>query len=192
MKRAFGAIPRGRAPAAAEVAPARPARVAVTSGAGSPPEIVLGFRTANLPVKDIAALDLLAAVLARGDGARLQRELVRNRQLADGVRPFSYRARDVGLVAFAVTPAPAGSPRRRRRRWTSCCGPRWSRPPPTSSRRRAPPWRATSVGRGGGARAARRLGFAMAITGDADDARHYRDAIRSVGPTELRAIATRS
>ena len=57
VKRAFGAIPRGRAPAAAAVAPARPARVAVTAGAGSPPEIVLGFRTANLPVKDIAALD---------------------------------------------------------------------------------------------------------------------------------------
>ena len=51
----------------------------------------------------------------------------------------------------------------------------------------------SDVGRAGeGALArARRLGFATAITGDADDARHYLDAVRSVGPTELRAIATR-
>src|SRR4029079_15770670 len=94
-----------RAGSPADAASGTPRRGTVTTG-GVPPEIIVGFRTKELPAKRAAALDLLAAVLARGDGARMQREIVRNRRLADGVRPFSFRSRDAGLVAFAVTPAP--------------------------------------------------------------------------------------
>ena len=50
-------------------------------------------------MKDAAALDLLAAVLARGDGARMPREIVRNRQLAAAVRAFSFRSRERGWSA---------------------------------------------------------------------------------------------
>ncbi len=190
VKRAFGAIPRGRAPVAAEGVPAPRARVTVTSGAGAPPEIVLGFRTAKLGVKEVAALDLLAAVLARGEGARLPRELVRNRQLADGVRPFSFRSREAGLLAVALTPAP--------RRIAPAVEAALdlllraalepASPDELEAARAALESDLARAGEGPLARA-RRLGFAAAITRDSDDPRQYLEAIRTAGPAELQEIA---
>jgi predicted Zn-dependent peptidase len=63
VERTFGALPRGRAGSPSEAVPGTPRRVTVTGG-GGPAEILVGFRTKDLPVKRAAALDLLAAVLA--------------------------------------------------------------------------------------------------------------------------------
>jgi zinc protease len=190
VKRAFGAIPRGRAPAAPAPAPAPPARVTVISGPGAPPEVVLGFRTANLGVKEIAALDLLAAVLARGDGARLPREIVRNRQLADGVRPFSFRSRDAGLVAFAVTPAPRRIAQAAEAALDLLL--RAAFEPAAADEieaaRAALESDLARAGEGPLARA-RRLGFAAAIARDRDDPKQYLETIRTVGPAQLQEIA---
>jgi zinc protease len=190
VERAFGGIPRGRDPGAAAIAPDAPRRVAVAGGGGGPAEIVIGFRTGKLGVKDAAALDLLAALLARGDGARMQREVVRNRQLADGVRAFSFRSRDAGLVAFAVTPAP--------RRVAEAVGAvidlalRAAFEPPVPDElegaRAALQSDLARAGEGPQGRA-RRLGFGAAIVGDADDARRYAAAIESLGPSELQKTA---
>jgi len=189
VERTFGALPRGRAGSPADAASGTPRRVTVTSG-GGPAEIIVGFRTKELPAKRAAALDLLAAVLARGDGARMQREIVRNRRLADGVRPFSFRSRDAGLVAFAVTPAP--------RRIAEAAEATLD----LALRAALEPVRADELeearaalesdlaraGEGPAARA-RRLGFAAAIARDVDDGKQYVETIQSIGPAELQQIA---
>jgi zinc protease len=190
VERAFGSIPRGREAPAAAIAPGTPRRVAVAGGGGGPAEIVVGFRTGKLPVKDVAALDLLAAVLGRGDGARMPREIVRNRQLADAVRAFSFRSSGAGLVAFAVTPAS--------RRIAEAAGAvvdlalRAALEPVSPGELDD----ARAVLQGDLARAgegpqgrARRLGFATAIMRDADDGKRYQDAIDSLGPAELQKAA---
>jgi zinc protease len=190
VRRAFGAIPRGRAGAAAALVPGKPGHVTLTSGGRSPAEMVVGFRSKKLSVKEVAALDLLAAVLARGEGARMPREIVRNRQLADGVRPFSFRARDAGLVGFAVTPAP--------RRLAEAAAAvldvalRAASEPATADELEG----ARAALQGDVARAgdgplgrARRLGFAAAIARDSDDEKEYLETIARIGPDELQQIA---
>ncbi|HEY7376829.1 MAG TPA: pitrilysin family protein, partial [Polyangia bacterium] len=195
VARAFGAIAArgsGARPAdAARGSIAGPsARVTVTAGPGLPPEIILGFRTPALSARDAAALDLLAALLARGDGARLQRDVVRNRQLADGVRPFSFRSRDAGLVAFAITPAP--------RRIAQASEAvldlvlRAAREPATDdeieSARAALESDLARAGEGPLARA-RRLGFAAAIARDHEDGKRYLETLRTIGAAELQQFA---
>jgi zinc protease len=190
VRRAFGAIPRGRAGAVAAPAPAKPARVTLTSGGRSPAELIVGFRTKKLPVKDVAALDLLAAVLARGQGARMPREIVRSRQLADNVRPFSFRSRDGGLVAFAVTPAP--------RRLADAAAAALdialraaSEPATADELEGARAALQSDVARAGDGPLgrARRLGFAATIARDSDDEKEYLETIASIGPDELQQIA---
>src|SRR5204863_6018687 len=193
VKRAFGTIPPGRRAPAPDSVPGKTARVTVTTGGGSPPEIVVGFRTGGLATKEIAALDLLAAVLARGEGARLQRELVRNRQLADGVRPFSFRTRDAGLAAFAVTPAPRRIAQAAEA--TVDLALRAALDPATTEEiaaaRAALESDLARAGEGPLARA-RRLGFAAAIARDPDEETRYLEAIRSAGAAELQEAAARS
>jgi len=189
VERTFGAFPRGRAGSPSEAVPGTPRRVTVTGG-GGPAEILVGFRTKDLPVKRAAALDLLAAVLARGEGARMQREIVRNRRLADGVRPFSFRSRDAGLVAFAVTPAP-----RRIAEATEATldlALRAAREPVRADEleeaRAALESDLARAGEGPAARA-RRLGFAASIARDVDDGKKYLETIETIGPAELQQIA---
>jgi zinc protease len=190
VRRTFGAVPRGRAGSVAAAAPARSPRVTLTTGGRSPAELVVGFRTKKLPVKDVAALDLLAAVLARGEGARMPREIVRDRQLADGLRPFSFRSRDAGLVAFAVTPAP--------RRLAEAAAAtldvalRAATEPATPDELEAARAALQSdVARAGDGPLgrARRLGFGAAIARDSDDEKEYLETIASIGPDELQQIA---
>ena len=180
VEHAFGGIPRGRASGGAGIVPGAPRRVAVAGGGGGPAEVIVGFRTGKLGVKDVAALDLLAALLARGRGARMQREVVRNRQLADGVRAFSFRSRDAGLVAFAVTPAP--------RRIAEAAGAvidlalraalEPAVPDELEDARAALQGDLARAGEGPQGRA-RRLGFSAAIAHDAEDARSYQAAIET-------------
>ena len=190
VESAFGAIPRGRDAAAAAGAAGTPRKVAVTAGGTAPAEVIVGFRTGKLAVKDVATVDLLAAVLARGEGARMQRELVRNRQVADGVRPFSFRSREAGLVAFAVTPAP----RRIAPAATAAVdiALRAALEPVTPDElvdaRAALQSDLARAGDGPLARA-RRLGFAAVIARDDNDGAAYLEAIDSVGPAELQQAA---
>jgi predicted Zn-dependent peptidase len=195
VARAFGAIPaRGNGARPAEAARGRisgpPARVTVAAGSGLPPEIIIGFRTPALSARDAAALDLLAAVLARGDGARLQRDVVRNRQVADGVRPFSFRSRDAGLVAFAITPAPRRIGQAAEAALDLVL--RAAREPATDdeieSARAALESDLARAGEGPLARA-RRLGFAAAIARDHEDGKRYLETIRTIGASELQQFA---
>ena len=168
------------------------AAVSVTSGSGSPPEIVVGFRSSDqLEAPEAAALDLWAAVLARGEGSRMQRELVRNRQLAVAVRPISFRSRDGGLWAFAVTPAPR---RIAEAAEAAVAIALESRLVPAGDDEMAAARAAlesdlAQAGEGPAARA-RRLGFASVIARDATERRRYLEAIRAAGPGDLRS-ATR-
>jgi zinc protease len=194
VERAFGGIALPGRPQRADGGrgkmAASPARVAVTAGPGSPSEVIVGFRTPALSARDAAALDLLAAVLARGDGSRMQRDVVRNRQLADAVRPFSFRSREAGLVAFSVTP----SPRRiaQAAEATLDLALRAATEPATAAEiegaRAAVESDLARAGEGPLARA-RRLGFAAAIAGGADDAREYLETIRRIGAGELQQFA---
>jgi zinc protease len=195
IKRTFGAIPSRRAGAGAVERgkiPASAARVTVTSGPGlgSPAEIIVGFRTPELSARDAAALDLLAAVLARGDAARMQRDIVRNRQLADGVRPFSFRSREAGLVAFAVTPAPRRIAQAAEATvdlaLRAALEP--ANPDEIESARAALESDLARAGEGPLARA-RRLGFAAAIARDSDDPKRYLETVRTIGSAELQDIA---
>src|SRR5262252_10755215 len=197
VKRAFGAInpPSGSRAQPAEAAPRGKlpvtwSHVATTIGAGLAPEIIVGFRTPALSARDAAALDLLGAVLARGDGARMQRDVVRNRQLADGVRPFSFRSREAGLVAFAVTPAPRRIAQAAEA--TLELALRAAVEPVTEDEieaaRAALESDLARAGDGLAARA-RRLGFASAIARARDDAETYLEAVRTLGPDELQKVA---
>lgn len=192
VARAFAAIPRGRAPAASESASGKPRRVTIAPGGGSPAEIVLGFSTGDIAVKDVAALDLIAALLARGEGSRLGRELVRNRQLADGVRPFSFRSRDNGLVALAVTPAPRRIAQAAETALDLAL--RAGLEPPNddelAAARAALESDVARAGEGPQARA-RQLGFATVIARDADYTKEYLETIRTIGADDLRQIAAR-
>jgi predicted Zn-dependent peptidase len=120
----------------------------------------------------------------------MQREIVRNRRLADGVRPFSFRSRDAGLVAFAVTPAP-----RRIAEATEATldlALRAAREPVRADEleeaRAALESDLARAGEGPAARA-RRLGFAASIARDVDDGKKYLETIETIGPAELQQIA---
>jgi zinc protease len=195
-ERAFGAIPGGSKPtvvARGKVQAMDGLAVSVTAGSGSPAEIVLGFRSSDqLEAPEAAALDLWAAVLARGEGSRMQRELVRNRQLAAAVRPISFRSRDGGLWAFAVTPAPHRIAEAAAAAVAIALESRLvlAGDDEIAVARAALESDLAQAGEGPAARA-RRLGFASVIARDATERRRYLEAIRTAGPGELKS-ATRA
>jgi zinc protease len=193
VQRAFGGMGAGGHARPAESgrgALAHPkAGISLAAGPG-PAEIVVGFRTPPLSAHDAAALDMLAAVLARGDGSRLQREVVRNRQVADAVRPFSFRSRDAGLVGFAVTPAPRRIAQAAEAALDVIL--RAAFEPATADEiegARAAVESDLARGGDGPPARARRLGFAAAIVRDPDDTKRYLEALRTVGADELRQLA---
>ena len=160
--------------------------------AARPPALVLGFRTPALRAEDAAALDLLAAILARDEAGRLPRELVRNRQLADGVRPFTFHSRQGGLVALAVTPAPHRLAEAAEA--AADLALRLAYEPPTAeevARARTAVESDLAHREEGVLGRARRLGFAAAIARDRDFAEHYREELDRLGPAELQAAATK-
>jgi zinc protease len=111
---AFAGLPGvARLPLPRPVAPVPDTpRATVVAGDVRDARLSLGFRIPALADEDLPAVDLLAAVLARGDGARLtgfgpparlSGELVHNRQLASDVRASVWSSRDGGLVSLEVT-----------------------------------------------------------------------------------------
>ena len=69
--------------------------------------MALGFRVAAPRPEDLAALDLIAALLTRGSDARLARELADNRQVVTAVHGLTFRTRGAALLELILAPAPA-------------------------------------------------------------------------------------
>jgi len=107
LARAFAAVPAGLpAPAADPGGRAPIAPMSQVAVAPSPDgALALGFRVVPAGPEQVAALDLLAAVLARGDEARLSRELVDNAQVARSVHALTFRSRAGAMLELIVTPA---------------------------------------------------------------------------------------
>jgi zinc protease len=112
VARAFAAVPAGSAPPAPDpggrgtIAPA----AAVAASASSPDgALALGIRAVPADPAQAAALDLLGAVLARGDEARLPRELIDNRQVATAVHALTFRSRAGAMLELVVSPGPQRS-----------------------------------------------------------------------------------
>jgi zinc protease len=108
VARLFAAVPRGRPAAEATVAPSSPSapHALVSTVAGLEAGVAVGFRVAAPRVEESAALDLIAALLARGGDARLARELTDNRQVATSVHGLTFRGRRSTLLALLLAPAP--------------------------------------------------------------------------------------
>jgi len=194
VARAFAGVPRGRA--ARRQAPAAPepsgAQVVLSNGPVLAPEVVVGFRLPAPGAGDAAALDLLAAVLTRGDSARLLRELGQNRAVADSVRGFTFGTRGGALLALVLTPAP-------RRLETAAQGAvdealrlaRQEVPVEELALARAAVEGDLARGEAGMEGHARRLGFGAAIAGDLDYGTHYRERLEGISPAELRGAAAK-
>ena len=190
VQRAFAAIPRGRAPETAargEVRPMDAPVVSITGGGGSVPEIVVGFRFApKVTARQAARLDLWGAVLARGAASRLYRELVLNRQVAEAVRPVSFRSRDGGLWAFVVTPTPHRIAQAADAALAVVFDAAAAEVTSTEIADAGAAVEADLAQAGDALPArARRLGFAAAIARDAGERRAYLEALWTTDPKEL-------
>ena len=106
VARAFAGVPAGKLPAPADAGGRAPviAPAAAIAGTGADGALALGVRVVPADPAEAAALDLIAALLARGDEARLTRELVDNHQVATAVHSFTFRGRDSALLQLVVAP----------------------------------------------------------------------------------------
>ncbi len=196
VARAFGAVPRGRParrpPPSTRVPTSTVGHVVLTTGPAVVPEVMIGFRLPVEGAEQAAALDLLAALLARGDGARLPRELIQNRAVADSVRALTLRARGGALLALILSPAP-------RRLEAAAEGAvdevlRLGREEISAeelARARTAVAGDLARGEAGVEGHARRLGFGAAIAGDLDYGARYRERLDGISAPELRAAASK-
>ncbi|MFC1590884.1 M16 family metallopeptidase, partial [Candidatus Omnitrophota bacterium] len=63
--------------------------------------LAIGFHSTSLLSDDLFAMDCLAIILGRGDASRLNRDLVKNRNIAFSAGSFNYTPKDPGL--FIIT-----------------------------------------------------------------------------------------
>ena len=193
VARAFAGVPRGRAtvaPAAAPL-PAGP-RAVVSTVRGIEPRVAVGFRAAELGPDEAAAFDLLAALLGRGDDARLVRELRDNRQVATEAHGLTFRTHGAALLELVVTPAPQRSEVAAEAAIEEAL--RLAREEvPAGELDRVRGALTGDLGRGdeGVEGRARRLGFATAIAGDDRYDARYRRALAALDPRSLRAAAAK-
>lgn len=108
----FGDIPGGTPPAtvAADDAPPSPAEEEMEDRV-SFPRVYRAFRTPGYGSRDWIALDVLSYLLGDGESSRLQRSMVRERQLVQDVDTFLYPTElngIFGVVATARSGVPAG------------------------------------------------------------------------------------
>jgi zinc protease len=100
---AFGGLPKGeRGSESRAQAAASPSARATVVPMDADGHLAVGFRVPAGHAGSAAALDVVAAVLARGRAGRLPRELVQNRQLAREVRAAVFEGRDGGIVVVDV------------------------------------------------------------------------------------------
>lgn len=105
----FGGIPAGpRVPEVRAVEPPQAGeRRLVLKREAELPYVAAAYHVPNLDSADAAALDVLAAVLAGGESARLHRELVYRRRLATHAgADYDYNSRDAGLFRLYAQPLP--------------------------------------------------------------------------------------
>lgn len=192
---AFGAIPPGTPvsppPASAPSAP----RVQVVSDVSRESRLAVGFRLPPFVDADLAAVDLLAAVLARGGAdseGRLPGELARNRQLASTARSTVFAGREAGLLSFearlvagradeAATVVLDEALRLARQDVSSA----------ELDAARAALEADLVRGKESTSGYARRLGYFATVAGDADYEDRYLSRLRKIDPADLRAVAAR-
>ena len=193
VARAFAAVPRGRPARRPTLAMAGSgARVVLSPSPVAEPELVVGFRLPAPNAEDAAVIDLLAALLARGDDARLARELAQNRGIVDSVRGFTSESRGGALLALVLSPAP-------RRLEAAAQGAvdealRLGRDEISAeelARARTAVEGDLARGEAGVEGHARRLGFEAAIAGDLDYGARYRARLDGISAAELRAAAAK-
>ena len=193
VARAFAAVPRGRAAARTPAAPPPSGPRALLSNApGLEPRVAAGFRVEAPGPAAGAALDLIAVLLARGDGSRLARELCDNRQVASAVSGFTLRSRAGALLALELSPAAQRSEAAAEAAIDEAL--RLGREEvPADELERARAALGADLGRGddGVEGRARRLGFAAAIAEDERYDARYREALRALDPASLRAAAAK-
>jgi zinc protease len=114
LESAYGVIPAGPPvpPVASEEPPQRGERRAAVRHPAHAPAMLAGFRGPPARSPDAAALDVLQACLAVGEGSRLRRRLVQELEVAISVGiGWSWRI-DPGVFMFSMELAPRGRPRR--------------------------------------------------------------------------------
>jgi zinc protease len=192
VARAFAIVPRGAAVRRpASVAPTAPrARVVLSKGPAVAPELLVGFRTPPASAEDAAAIDLLAALLARDDDARLARGVMRNLALADAVSGYTFVCHGGALLALAVSPRPRRLEAAARAAVDETL--RLAREEvPADELERARLGLEGDLARGedGVEGHARRLGFGAAIAGDLGYEGRYRERLARISPAQLREVA---
>jgi predicted Zn-dependent peptidase len=114
LEGAYGAIPAGPPvpPVASEEPAQRGERRAVVRHPAQAPAMLAGFRGPPARSPDAAALDVLQACLAIGEGSRLRRRLVQELEVAISVGiGWGWRI-DPGIFMFSMELAPRGRPSR--------------------------------------------------------------------------------
>jgi predicted Zn-dependent peptidase len=112
IEKAYGDIPAG--PPVPPVAVYEPAqngeRRAQVRYPAQSPMLSMGYKAVEASHPDAAALDVIQAVLSIGEGARLERTLVRQKEVATSVAAFFEWRHDPGLFKVILELAPGGKP----------------------------------------------------------------------------------
>lgn len=109
IRDAFGPIARGPLPPAVRAIepPQRGARRVELERPAQLPFVAMAYHVPNLQSPDASALEVLSAILAGGDSARLHDELVYRSRLARSVGvSYDYTAIDPGLFTVYAQPLP--------------------------------------------------------------------------------------
>ncbi len=193
VARAFAGVPSGSAPGVDPGGEAPVAPPAVALAGGSPDgALALGIRVPSADPSQAAALDLMAALLARGEESRLTRELVDNRQVATAVHGFTFRARDRALLQLVLTPSPQRSEAAAQALLDETL--RLAReevPADELARARALLLADLAHGEEGVDGHARRLGWERAVLGRDGASERYRSRLEKLDPAGLRAAAAK-
>ena len=114
IEKSYGDIPAG--PPVPPVAVYEPAQVgerrAQIRYPAQSPMLSLGYKAVEANHADAAALDVIQAVLSIGEGARLERTLVRQKEVATSVAAFFEWRHDPGLFKVILELPPGGKPQK--------------------------------------------------------------------------------
>jgi len=114
VRRLFGPVPRGPAPAqvnAVEPPQIDERRLSVTKGGAQFPIVDLTWHVPNFRSADAPALELLAMILAEGRASRLYRKLTYEQRLAlSAGGEYSYFSLDPNIFWLYATPLPGQTP----------------------------------------------------------------------------------
>ncbi len=194
---ALASLRSGEAPAARRPEPAQAApRTVVLARDLAASQLQLAFHTPAVTHDDVAALDLLSAILGQrpGAGARLEQRLVRSRQLASAASAYAFASRDGGLfvVAAEVAPVPGRLEESARALLDEVL--RLAREEVSPAELEAARTQALAAvvrDQESPAGYARKLGFFASIGGDIAHDQAYRARVAALTPADLRAVAAR-